>query len=262
MLIFRGADPEQIWHLKAGFVWFQIISGLKINFWKSDLVPVGDVLDVESLAGILRCKVAMLPMTYLGLPLGATFKLKAIWTGVLEKMERRLAGWKRLYLSKGGRITLLNSTLSSLPTYFLSLFPIPVSVAWRIEKLQRDFLWGGLGDEFKYHLVKWKIVCAPVKSGGFGCSQSGILVLFNKSLLGKWLWRYAVERTALWRRVIDSKYGSMCSGTQIECRVLMGLVCWKYIRKGWGDFCCFIIFKVGDGSSIKFGMIHGVRDFL
>ena len=76
MLIFRGADPEQIWHLKAGFVWFQIISGLKINFWKSDLVPVGDVLDVESLAGILRCKVAMLPMTYLGLPLGATFKLK------------------------------------------------------------------------------------------------------------------------------------------------------------------------------------------
>ena len=204
----------------------------------------------------------MLPMTYLGLPLGATFKLKAIWTGVLEKMERRLAGWKRLYLSKGGRITLLKSTLSSLPTYFLSLFPIPVSVAWRIEKLQRDFLWGGLGDEFKYHLVKWKIVCAPVKSGGFGCSQSGILVLFNKSLLGKWLWRYAVERTALWRRVIDSKYGSMCSGTQIECRVLMGLVCWKYIRKGWGDFCCFIIFKVGDGSSIKFGMIHGVRDFL
>ena len=78
------------------------MSGLKINLGKSDLVPGGDVFNVEALAGILRCKVAMLPMTYLGLPLGATFKLKAIWTGVLEKMERRLAGWKRLYLSKGG----------------------------------------------------------------------------------------------------------------------------------------------------------------
>lgn len=96
MLIFRGADPEQIWHLIAGFVWFQIISGLKINLGKSDLVLVGDVFNVEVLAGILRCQVAMLPMTYLGLPLGATFKSKAIWTVVLEKMERRLAGWKRL----------------------------------------------------------------------------------------------------------------------------------------------------------------------
>jgi hypothetical protein len=24
-----------------------------------------------------------------------------------------------------------------------------------LEKLQRDFLWGGIGDEFKFHLVKW-----------------------------------------------------------------------------------------------------------
>ena len=40
-------------------------------------------------------------MTYLGLPLGATFKAKPIWTGVLEKMEWQLAGWKRLYLSRG-----------------------------------------------------------------------------------------------------------------------------------------------------------------
>ena len=48
----------------------------------------------------------------------------------------------KLYLSKGGRLTLLKSTLSSLPTYFLSLFTIPSHVANKIEKIQRDFLWG------------------------------------------------------------------------------------------------------------------------
>jgi hypothetical protein len=37
----------------------------------------------------------------------------------------------------------------------LSLFTIIVGVANRIEKLQRDFLWGGVGDEFKFHLVSW-----------------------------------------------------------------------------------------------------------
>ena len=67
-------------------------------------------------------------MTYLVLPLGAKFKDRAIWNSILERMERRLMSWKRLYLSKGGKITLIKNTLSSLPTYFLSLFPIPVDI--------------------------------------------------------------------------------------------------------------------------------------
>ena len=50
-------------------------------------------------------------------------------------------------------MTLIKSTLSSLPTYFLSLFPIPAGVAHRLEKIQRDFLWNGMGEETKFHLV-------------------------------------------------------------------------------------------------------------
>ena len=68
-------------------------------------------------------------MKYLGHPLGAKFKDKTIWNLILEKMERKLVGWKKLYLSKGGRVTLIKSTLSNVPTYFLSLFPIPTLVA-------------------------------------------------------------------------------------------------------------------------------------
>ena len=102
---------------------------------KSELVPVGDVLNMDELVAILGCRQSSVPMTYLGLPLGAKFKDRAIWNPILEKMERRLASWKRLYLSKGGKVTLLKSTLSTLLTYDLSLFPIPVDVANRIENL-------------------------------------------------------------------------------------------------------------------------------
>ena len=105
-----------------------------------EIVPVGDVPHIEELMQLLGCKKSVLPMQYLGLPLGATFKETAIWNPVLERVEKRLACWKRLYLSKGGKITLIKSTLSSIPTYFLSLFPIPARVVNRLEKLQRDFL--------------------------------------------------------------------------------------------------------------------------
>lgn len=73
------------------------MSGLKINLSKSEVAPVGDVGDVESLASILGCGVASLPMKHLDLPLGASYKASTIWNGIIEKMEHRLGVWKRLY---------------------------------------------------------------------------------------------------------------------------------------------------------------------
>ena len=108
----------------------------------------------------------------------------------MEKFERKLAGWKKLYLSKGGRLILLKSTLSSLPIYFLSLFTIPTHVANKIEKLQRDFLWG----DSKTHLIEWDKFCAPIANGGLGIRK---LTTFNKALLGKWLWRFGKEEDRL-----------------------------------------------------------------
>ena len=133
-----------------------------------ELDPVGPVPNANELAGGLGYRVLVLPLTYLGLPLGASFKQKSIWNCVMEKIGKRLVGWKCLYFSKEARLTLLKSTLSNLSTYYLSLFPIPMSVAHNIEKLHRDFLWGGMAEEHKYHLVNWKHVCTPIYNGGLG----------------------------------------------------------------------------------------------
>ena len=116
------------------------MTGLKVNALKSEMVPIGEVSNVHVLAEILGCRIGSLPMTYLGMPLRVSHKSPTIWNPILEKIERKLAGWKKMYLSKGGRLTLLKSTLSSLPTYFFPLFTIPMHVANKIERLQRDFL--------------------------------------------------------------------------------------------------------------------------
>ncbi|KAF5473466.1 hypothetical protein F2P56_010075, partial [Juglans regia] len=202
-LIFCDADCGQIQALRAVLLCFETVLGLKMNLGKSELELVGDMRNINFLANLLGC--IDLPMKYLGLPLGASFKAKSIWDGVVEKIEKRLSGWKRIYLSKEGRLTLIKSTLSNLPTYYLSLFPLPVGVANRMEKLFRAFLWGGMGEENKFHLVNWQRVCCPFVNGGLGMRN---LSIFNKTSVGKWLWRYQMKENSLWREVIDQKYGS------------------------------------------------------
>ncbi len=128
-ILFCDADPKQLLYIRMTLTCFEAVTGLKVNLSKSEMVPVGNVDGLDELADLLYCCTGCLPLQYLGIPLGASYKFVEVWNPILEKIERRLAGWKKLYLSKGGRLTLLKSTLSSLPTYFLSLFTIPVSVA-------------------------------------------------------------------------------------------------------------------------------------
>ena len=49
-------------------MWFEAVSGLKINLNKSEIIPIGTVADVEELALELGCKVGSLHMSYLCLP--------------------------------------------------------------------------------------------------------------------------------------------------------------------------------------------------
>ena len=170
---------------------------------KSEIIPIGEVHNIQSLANILQCRVGSLPMIYLGIPLGTLYKTPSIWNLILERMEKKLSGWKRLYLSKDGRLTLLKSTLPSLPTYYLSLFTIPKVVATRLEHIQRNFLWGSIVECFKFPLVAWEKVCLPHELGGLGVQK---FAPFNQALLRKWLWRYDHESSHLWRRVIAMKY--------------------------------------------------------
>ena len=180
-ILFCDANMTQMLYIRMVLTCFEATTGLRVNMSKSEMVPVGEVQNISVLAESLCCRIGVLPLSYLGMPLGASYKANAVWNPILEKMERRLSGWQKLYLSKGGCLTLLQSTLSSLPTYFLSLFTIPKSVANRLEKLQRDFLWGGMGNNFKHHLVGWDKVCVPKAKGGLGVRS---LVLFNKTLWG------------------------------------------------------------------------------
>ena len=128
---------------------------------------------------------------------------------MVERISRRLDGWKKAYLSLGGRITLIQSCLSHIPSYFVSLFKIPVSIASKIKKMQKDFLWSGAGEGKKDHFIRWEVVSRPKELGGLGF---GKISMRNIALLGKWLWRFPRERSGLWHKVIASIYGTHPNG--------------------------------------------------
>lgn len=117
-------------------------------------------------------KLGKLPFVYLGLPVGANPRHLATWQPVVEKVRRQLACWNSKHISLGGRVVLLKSVLTALPTYFLSLFMAPKGIIHSIESLFKQFLWGGGKCKHKIHWVAWQEVCKEKSDGGLGIKKS------------------------------------------------------------------------------------------
>lgn len=81
----------------------------------------GRVQDVRSLALVIGCKIGKFPSSYLGLPLGSSFKSKMALELVVESREE-VGFVESPFALKKRRLTLIKSLLASMPNYLLSLF--------------------------------------------------------------------------------------------------------------------------------------------
>lgn len=59
---------------------------------------------------------------------------------MVEKISKKLACWKKSYISLGGHITLIKAALSNIPVYYTSMYKMSIKVVQVIEKYQGDFL--------------------------------------------------------------------------------------------------------------------------
>jgi hypothetical protein len=135
---------DNLWTIKTVLRSFELVSGLKVNFFKSKLYGVNlEDNFLQASSAFLHCGVDSIPFKFLGIPVGANPRRKTTWLPILASMKQRLCTWKGRQLSIGGRVTLINSVLSSLPLYFFSFYKAPVCVIKEMVRIQHNFLWGG-----------------------------------------------------------------------------------------------------------------------
>lgn len=107
---FCDASREQLLYIKMMIFFEAVQACVNVDKWNSPRSWGGQF---ECLADILCCRLGSLPMTYLGMPLGAQFKKISIWNFFYREDGKEIICLKEIIFVQG-RQTLLKSILLSL----------------------------------------------------------------------------------------------------------------------------------------------------
>ncbi|RVW80574.1 hypothetical protein CK203_051264 [Vitis vinifera] len=202
-IFFPRASFEELHSLKLILLVFGRLLGLRINLNKS--IPRESTSDKTKLQGL---RINLNKSTLLGINIRqdqtarGNPNLLSFWDPTLNRVSRRLDGWKKAFLSLRG-----------------------------------------FGEGKRDHLVSWDIVYKPKEFGGLGF---GKISPRNQALLGKWLWRYLKEGSALWHHVILSIYGTHPNGWEANNIIRWPHRCpWKAITHILQVFSTHIRFVAG-----------------
>ncbi|GJZ47895.1 putative RNA-directed DNA polymerase, eukaryota, reverse transcriptase zinc-binding domain protein [Tanacetum coccineum] len=182
---------------------FEEVSGLRVNYNKSKLYGVG-VSDSElrDMARWMRCSVGDFPFTYLGLPIGDNMRRVDAWNSMIEKFKNRLAEWKAKSMSFGGRLTLVKSVLGSLPLYYFLMFRVPLSVIKQLERVRKNFFWGGLEECKKLAWVKWDTLLTSHRDGGLNIGVTKSIHGVSGGLGSGREWGVHKRGSGIWRDIV------------------------------------------------------------
>ena len=208
LVLFAEASEEQALIIQDCLNKFSSMSGQKVNQAKSRILLSSNV---DARAATRISDIIGIPCIedlgkYLGVPTLSKRVTRATFQHILDRVEKRLSGWRTKFLSLAGRVTLIRTTVAAIPAYTMQTCRLPRSVCDDLDRKIRRFLWAGTSGERKAHLVAWATVTRSVSEGGLGIPASREL---NSASMAKLGWRMLQEPEALWVRVLRHHY---CKG--------------------------------------------------
>ncbi|KAA3453866.1 reverse transcriptase [Gossypium australe] len=249
LVIFCKAQIDQALVLENIISLFYEISGHKISVKKSNIFFSKNTEDVirNQISQLFGFQEVQNLGNYLGVPLLHDRVTKNTLNFIVDKIRRKLQSWDARKLAVAGRITLAQSVLLSIPTYFMQTMMIPKGVCDTIEKLVRQLIWGGSRENSKIALVGWDTICQPRARGGLGLRK---LNDQNSSFFMKIGFNLASKKDLLWVRVLRSKYGWKEqipeSISRNKCSHL-----WRSFSKIWPSIRENLSWSIGDGDKVR-----------
>jgi hypothetical protein len=125
-LLFLEKSKSIATNMKWFLTCFEQISGMRINYHKSELIPIN--VEVEECATFLEtfgCVLGSSPIKYLGIPLHYEKLKREDLQPLIDSLLGRLAGWRGKLLSSAAKRELVRSVFASIPIYLLYFFKFP-----------------------------------------------------------------------------------------------------------------------------------------
>lgn len=189
---------------------YEQASGKKINKMKSAITfskkaqqslkdRVKRELDIQKEGGVGK---------YLGLPEHFGRKKKDLFTSMVDRIRQKAISWSTRCLSTAGKMIMLKTVLSAMPTHSMSCFKLPVSLCKRIQSILTRFFW-----ERKMSWISWSKMTMAKGDGGLGFRD---IQCFNDALLGKLSWRIMNNPEGLLARILKGKYCKYSSMLEVQ----------------------------------------------
>jgi hypothetical protein len=125
-ILFLQNDFGMARNLKWLLTCFEQLSGMRVNYHKRDLLTISvDPDEANLFAQIFGCKLGEFSFTYLGIPLDFAKLRKEDLQPIIDKIIKRISGWRGKLLSYKARLILLQACVASIPMYLLSFLKFP-----------------------------------------------------------------------------------------------------------------------------------------
>jgi hypothetical protein len=178
-LLFSSSDTRNLRNLKIVLKLFERVSGMKINLNKSEFIPLNlEDGQIHDIAHVLCCPIGALPFRYIGVPIHFENLKREDLQPVLDKLIKKVVGWRDRLLAYSSRLELIRSCLSSIPIYLLSFMKFPKWAIKLLESQMAHCLWNSNSVCHRYHLASCQCVTMKKEYGGLGIPNMRELNLF------------------------------------------------------------------------------------